>query len=948
MKIIIALFLSCFLFAQQPSHLLIGDEELAGVNIYSIIQDSDNSIVLSTNNGLYRYNSLNFFSLDSKISNDQSLFGLVKDSKGRIYCYNLIGEIFYLENNTLKLFYKVPKNYLTSVIQLQIDNKDNVLISCKHIIQINSQKKAAIIYTFKSSETSNLVKSPDGKLYLTDKNEILFVQDKKVNTHFHYPKNVLNIIKPVISNTGSLSFIYNTTTNGFVINNADIKKINYKTPFDSSVTYNYHCSTKLPFIWFASSKNGLYVFNYNGNPAYQNQLIFKEYFISSFLEDDEGNIWLATFGKGIIFIPNLNVVDYTNVDVIKNDDLYKITKNKSEVYFGGSRGAIYELKNEKIKLIKQGERKIEFLKFNTEDNYFYVNGKVYNAAISKEIKDQLYSKYDLYCNMATSLKWYTTRDGLYYMNPNSLEPVKTNFSIRSYGIVEDEKNNTLWLAASTGVELIKNNKSIKLNYNGKPIFASKIVKVNNEFWLATSSGILIFENEKFKKRITVKNGLLSDKILKILHEENYVYISSNQGIQQLNLQNNQFKNFTKSDGLLSNAIFDFETLDNWVYVITAKGLQKFSFSEIQNIKYVLPKVSINKIVVNGEVLGSLKQEFEPNKNTFEIEVSAISHRFSKQLKYAYQLEGYDKKWYISTFDNPIRYTKLPSGEYVLKVKSVYNNQSSNYSNTYKFQIQTEFWKTKEFIFILVLLFGLVAYAIYHFRLKFLLQQKNKEIEKQKFIQEINKSKIMAIKSQMNPHFIFNALNSIQEFILLNKKELASNYLADFADLMRSYLQHSQEDEVTIKDEIETLNLYLKLEKIRFDNDFEFEIFCQATIIQEQTFIPSFLLQPFVENAIKHGLLHKNGAKKIEVKFEEKSNYIVCEITDNGIGREASQKINLKRNKHQSFATKASQTRLELLNQNSVNKIELQIFDLCDANKQSSGTKVVLLIPKIIR
>jgi LytS/YehU family sensor histidine kinase len=232
------------------------------------------------------------------------------------------------------------------------------------------------------------------------------------------------------------------------------------------------------------------------------------------------------------------------------------------------------------------------------------------------------------------------------------------------------------------------------------------------------------------------------------------------------------------------------------------------------------------------------------------------------------------------------------------------------------------------------------------RIRFVVAKKNIEIEKVKYKQELNKSKLAALKSQMNPHFIFNALNSIQEFIVSNKKELASNYLADFADLMRSYLQHSQEDAVSLHDEIETLDLYLKLERIRFEEDFEFTIHCDESIDKEQTNIPSFLLQPFVENAIKHGLLHQKGKKILSVLFAKISQHsIQCEIQDNGIGRVANTKLNEKR-KHQSFATKASQNRLELLNQSAEDKIELQIIDLYDDQKQSLGTKVILTIPII--
>lgn len=934
------------LFAQQPSHLMLGEEELAGVNIYSIIQDKNQSIVMSTNNGLYRYNSLNFEVLDVKSSSDQSLFGLVKNSKGVIFCYNLIGEVFYIKNNKLIIFYKVPKEYLTSVIQLQIDNEDNVLISCKHILKIDSQRKVTKIYTFKSTEASNLIKSADGKLYFSDNKELLYIQQNQIKKYFTYPKLFKNIIKPIVSNTNKISFLFNTTTQGFSVVQNEIKNINYKTSTDLSVSYNYHWSQKRPLIWFSTSKNGVYVFDYNGEPQFQNQLLFKNYFISAFLEDAEGNIWLPTFGKGIIFIPNFNVIDYTNIDIIKNDDLFKITKKRNEIYFGGSSGTIYKLKENKINVVRTGDKKIEFLKYMPFSNHFYVNGKVYDSLCIKELKDQLYNKYDLFQRNSLSKVWYTTRDGLYFMNPKDLLPIKTNYHLRSYAVLEDEKTKTIWLGASTGVELTNGNVSKKLSYQNKPIFASKIVQVNTQIWLATNIGIIIYENNNLKEVFSTKNGLLSDKPLKIIVDANFVYLSYSQGIQQYNLRTKQFRNFTKSEGLLSNTIFDFEVIKQWVYVITAKGLQKFSFADLNNSETKLPKISFAKIIVNGEIKKKNQSVFEPEENTFEVQVNAISHRYRNQLKYRYQLSGYDKIWYENSFDNPIRYTKLPDGTYTLQVKSVYNNQVSKHVSAFTFTIKSVFWKTKWFIIGFILFLGIVIYAIYFFRLKYLLKQKNEEIEKQKLIQEINKSKLMAIKSQMNPHFIFNALNSIQEFIMLNKKELASNYLADFADLMRSYLQHSQEDEVSIKEELDALELYLKLEKIRFENDFEYRIDCDEDIFKESVFISSFLIQPFVENAIKHGLLHKKGNKFLEIKMEKNSAHsISCEILDNGIGRDASAILNQKR-KYQSFATKANQKRFEILNQSSKDKIELLIEDLFDVNNQSIGTKVILIIPII--
>lgn len=211
--------------------------------------------------------------------------------------------------------------------------------------------------------------------------------------------------------------------------------------------------------------------------------------------------------------------------------------------------------------------------------------------------------------------------------------------------------------------------------------------------------------------------------------------------------------------------------------------------------------------------------------------------------------------------------------------------------------------------------------------------------------QFREAELKALKSQMNPHFIFNALNSIQEYIVLNDKENAANYLGKFADLIRNYLYHSNTGKISLADELESLQLYLELEKIRFEETFIFEIKKTLQGSPENIEIPTMLIQPYVENAIKHGLLHKSGEKKLLVSFIDRDHHLDCEIVDNGVGREKSHQINEKRRKgHQSFASKANHSRLELLNHQSASKIGVEILDLRDGT-EALGTKVLIRIPK---
>ncbi len=216
------------------------------------------------------------------------------------------------------------------------------------------------------------------------------------------------------------------------------------------------------------------------------------------------------------------------------------------------------------------------------------------------------------------------------------------------------------------------------------------------------------------------------------------------------------------------------------------------------------------------------------------------------------------------------------------------------------------------------------------------------------------SELKALRSQMNPHFIFNALNSIQDFIMLSEKENAQHYLGKFATLMRGFLDSSSKEKISLDKELTLLESYIELEGLRLGEEFSYEINFDERIDKdelEDIEIPPLLIQPYLENAFKHGLLHKTGEKKLTLEFNKveknNDNFLQLKITDNGIGRQKSAEINARKAKtHQSFATQATNERLELMkNQSTNNKnIEVEINDLKDNQDNSKGTEIVILIP----
>ncbi len=199
---------------------------------------------------------------------------------------------------------------------------------------------------------------------------------------------------------------------------------------------------------------------------------------------------------------------------------------------------------------------------------------------------------------------------------------------------------------------------------------------------------------------------------------------------------------------------------------------------------------------------------------------------------------------------------------------------------------------------------------------------------------------------MNPHFMFNALNSIQDFILLNDKVSANTYLGKFSDLMRMVLDMSNKPDISLSNELKALNLYLQLESIRFEDTLKYKITTSENLDPTEWQLPSMIIQPFVENAIKHGLLHKRQNRELSIMFNRKpdTNILQVCIEDNGVGRKEAERIKKNRMKqHESFATGATDQRLKLLNMDDRKQIQINYTDLEDEAGNATGTKVEIEI-----
>ena len=243
----------------------------------------------------------------------------------------------------------------------------------------------------------------------------------------------------------------------------------------------------------------------------------------------------------------------------------------------------------------------------------------------------------------------------------------------------------------------------------------------------------------------------------------------------------------------------------------------------------------------------------------------------------------------------------------------------------------------------LLLLGFIVKFIYDQRVSLINERHRNELLRQ---EENLQLELKALRAQMNPHFLFNSLNSIKNFILSSDSHSAAKYLSSFAHLIRLILQQSSEKRIVLSEELEMLRLYLELEELRFKKNFQYQITLCDDIDPEELSLPPLILQPFIENAIWHGLSTKEGDRRLWIKFQLDSLSLVCVIEDNGIGRAASNRASEHKLKsHKSMGMNITQQRLDLINELEKLNLKIEITDLFANDNSPSGTRIEIVIPQ---
>lgn len=532
-------------------------------------------------------------------------------------------------------------------------------------------------------------------------------------------------------------------------------------------------------------------------------------------------------------------------------------------------------------------------------------------------------------------------------------------------IYEDREGN-FWIGTNEGLNKISADLRTVKYYQNDPsdlysISSNRVFSIYEDksgiFWIGTmGEGLNRFDpvNERFKV-YTERNGLPNNVVYATLEDhEGNLWLSTNWGLSKFNKQTEIFVNYDTKDGVQGNEFNTgayFQNRNGEMYFGGMNGFNVFYPSEI-TLNRIAPRMVFTGLrilndlvdtdIENGEII-----RLSYTENFFSIEFSGLDYTNPSKNLYRYKLDNYDDDWvFANANQRRAEYRKVDPGIYHFIVTGSNNDGIWNQEGiSLTIIISPPWWKTWIFRLLLILIIVTLLWSIIILRIKSIkkkheVEKKMLSIEKQVF--ELEQK---ALRLQMNPHFIFNSLNAIQNFVLINDTDKAVNYLAKFSHLMRMILANSTASFITLRDELKSLRYYMDLEKLRFDDKFDYRITSDPSIDEDFVEIPPMLFQPYVENAIIHGFVNSPDPGILDISLKRLNmESLLCVIQDNGIGREKAIEIREKSGiKRKPRGMSITQERIEIFNKQSRQNFSVRIIDLKDNQGNATGTRVEFTI-----
>lgn len=743
--------------------------------------------------------------------------------------------------------------------------------------------------------------------------------------------------------------IFNTLTKQFhFINDAELDKEYQRTQ---------NVKTSPGNIVFYEKGGGLFLSSPRFN-LFQNISLEKKNFIypeiRSMLWDEREQKYYAgvllgdgvyVYDKNFLFEKKLNMPPYTGNGIPHTTSIWKLHRDKTgNLWALGYITSIYDSASKQFIPVTKKWNHLKLLDTVLFDVIEDSNGLMYFNTNQNEI-----IRYNPFTLHAEKISIPRTNN-------------RTAYPVTNHKVSFDSARQYLYFTNNNRLYQYHINKKIfrELNFdssfiNGQVISTegSYTIDKNGWIWITTPKhNLWKIDPEQFKVIDTIKfinsqidlNGARFYGCYK-----DYLLISTLKSQLLFNTKTNECIYLNRSNGLLLNQGSK-EMLCNNIMFITYSGAGSTQFAPVETLlhpsKNIVPYISLLMVNNKPAAIDTLPQylsqlSLDYKHNTISIGFSAKDLDFPDRLEYAYKLENADLGWtYTNRFIKQINYSDLQPGKYIFRVKVREWGIAWSPETTLVIRITPPFWKTWWFIFLCITVFISITFLLVQWRINYIRKQ---EQLKSKHEREMMELEAKALRAQMNPHFIFNCMNSIKSLIQKNEQEKSIIYLTTFSKLIRTVFQNSNKREISLYDEIETCRLYTELEKLRFGNKINYSFDIDNTIDLKSIMVPALIIQPYIENAVWHGIMPKEAGGTMTISIKKSNNKIECRIEDDGIGRETSKqnKFSNPGARHESKGEHLTQARLDLDNVLNERNAKIEITDKKDAYGNPTGTLVII-------
>ena len=717
--------------------------------------------------------------------------------------------------------------------------------------------------------------------------------------------------------------------------------------------------------------------------------------VQEVFKDQWGNIWIATSGGGLLKYLGQFFKHYNESNGLMGNRVYAIEENsKGELWLSIGQKGISIIDSLGI------QNNVDSNFINTKCNDIFEDSQERMWMCTSEeglvMKDSNgFHRYTIADGLPSNWIKTIVEDSLSYLwagtLADGLSRIKmldsVNIEVKNFGVshglpdmmilsLKMDPLGRIWFTTKRGgIGFAYNNKIKNLTKDsGLPKVALRSIAFDSfkNIWVATAEEGIYFASytdlEPRFEKLKSETPLSSDNIYLInFDQEGNLWVGSEVGLDKVIFNEAglvvDVQHFGLNEGFLGvETCHNSVTMDSnsFLWFGTLNGLTRHKpgsttlaisepiihFTGIDLMHKNILESEYADQIVKGDSL-STGATFKHNRNDLGFNFKAINPDAADGMKYSWKLQGLDNQWTEVSKAESVNYTNLPPGDYSFKVKALSANGMLSNTISTSFSISPAFWQTNIFKILLGLGTLLFLGGIFSLRVS---RIKRKEKQKRAALELKNELLTLeqkALQLQMNPHFIFNALNSIQSLVVNQKNEIARDQIQTFATLMRGILSNSKKEKITLQEEYNTLDKYLKMEQFCQASKFDYEINLPKGKDPDEIEIPPMLIQPFVENSIFHGVSHLKMGGKIKVSFTVMGEQLHCEILDNGVGRKRAQEIKKENKKgHQSVALEVTQKRLGAFNDKGTYE-HFKIEDVLSDDGQVGGTKVSLVMPLML-